>query len=104
MLSSFLSLLTLRCLDGLPDNELVHYLPQLVQVLKFENYHFGPLAMFLLRRALLNRLVVGHALFWYMMTEIGNFVQLRARYALLIEAYIVGCGEQRGTYSLLHVS
>lgn len=43
-----------------------------VQVLKHENYHSGPLAVFLVKRALKNRILVGHNFFWYLMVEVSN--------------------------------
>lgn len=84
---------SVRCINILPDQELQLYLPQLVQVLKYENYHFGPLACFLITRALLNRLVIGHSFFWALKLELEN-PQYRTRYGLLLEAYVVGmsCG------------
>ena len=42
------------------DYELVNYLPQLIQALKFELHHQSFLAFFLLRRALRNKNRIGH--------------------------------------------
>ena len=49
----------LRSLTLLSDNELEDYLLQMIQTLKYEPYHFGHLACFLLERAHGNRLRVG---------------------------------------------
>lgn len=47
------------------DGELLQYLIQLVQVLKYESYLDCDLTTFLLERALSNRRI-GHFLFWYL--------------------------------------
>lgn len=49
----------------LSDDELLQYLIQLVQVLKYESYLDCDLTTFLLERALSNRRI-GHFLFWYL--------------------------------------
>jgi hypothetical protein len=54
-----------KCLRVLSDRELVEYLPQLVQVLKAEPYHYSALSEFLLLRAICN-VVVGHPFFWHL--------------------------------------
>lgn len=54
-----------RCLEELSDEELLDYLLQLTQVLKYESFHDSPLARFLLRRALRNK-TIGHYFFWYL--------------------------------------
>jgi hypothetical protein len=58
------------CLSQMSDRELLNYLLQLVQVLKYEHYHDSPLARFLLQRAIKNRVMIGHALFWHLQSEI----------------------------------
>ena len=55
-----------RCLHGLADRELVEYLPQLVQVIKSEPYHYSALSEFLLLRAI-HSVVVAHPLYWHLM-------------------------------------
>jgi len=80
-----------KCLEVLSDDELILYLPQLVQVLKYENDHINPLTKFLLERALRNRLEIGHLLFWLLKSELHN-QYIQTRYCLLLEAYLVGSG------------
>jgi phosphatidylinositol-4,5-bisphosphate 3-kinase len=80
-------------LEQLSDEQLSDYLLQLVQVLKYEPYHDSGLARFLLRRALRNR-VIGHALFWYLKSEM-HVREISERYGLLLEAYLRGCGLHR---------
>lgn len=69
-------------------------MPQLVQVLKYEPYHYSALAHFLLQRALRNRRIVGHYFFWYLKAELHNR-KISPRYLLLIGAYLTGCGEYK---------
>ena len=60
------------CLRALPDRTLRDvYLPALVQALRAELFHFSSLATFLVQRAIQNRIIVGHALFWNLRTDIA---------------------------------
>ena len=56
--------------------------------------HVSALALFLLRRALRNRLVIGHPLFWLLQSEM-HVPEISERYGLLLEAYLRGCGDNR---------
>jgi hypothetical protein len=51
-------------LSLLEDSQIALVMPQLVQALKYELFHFSPLAEFLLEKALQNTRVIGHAFFW----------------------------------------
>eukprot|EP01114_Cavostelium_apophysatum_P016118 TRINITY_DN4532_c0_g2_i2.p1 TRINITY_DN4532_c0_g2~~TRINITY_DN4532_c0_g2_i2.p1 ORF type:complete len:1434 (+),score=438.70 TRINITY_DN4532_c0_g2_i2:87-4388(+) len=82
-----------QCLEALSDDELLDYLLQLVQVLKYEPYHDSSLARFLLRRSLRNRRI-GHSFFWYLKAEM-HVSEISERFGLLIEAYLRGCGLHR---------
>ena len=75
-------------IELLSDSDLVDYLVQLVQVLKYEPYHDCALARMLLRRALRSRLV-GHHLFWHLKAEMHQ-ADIQLRYALILEAYLRG--------------
>ena len=55
-----------RCLDALTDEQLLDYLLQLTQVLKYEPYHDSALARFLVRRALNSTHKVGHYFYWHL--------------------------------------
>uniref|UniRef100_A0A7N9AYH9 phosphatidylinositol-4,5-bisphosphate 3-kinase n=1 Tax=Mastacembelus armatus TaxID=205130 RepID=A0A7N9AYH9_9TELE len=79
---------TIRCLKKLSDNELLQYLIQLVQVLKYESYLDCDLTTFLLERALANRRI-GHFLFWYLRSEI-HVASVSLRFGLILEAYCRG--------------
>ncbi|KAL7715049.1 phosphatidylinositol 3-kinase [Entamoeba marina] len=80
----------LNCLDAMKDHELVDFLPQLIQALKFELHHQSYLAFFLLRRALRNKNIIGHQFFWYLKAELHDR-RVTERYGALIEAFLNGC-------------
>uniref|UniRef100_A0AAX7TIT1 phosphatidylinositol-4,5-bisphosphate 3-kinase n=1 Tax=Astatotilapia calliptera TaxID=8154 RepID=A0AAX7TIT1_ASTCA len=79
---------TIRCLRKLSDDELLHYLIQLVQVLKYESYLDCDLTTFLLERALSNRRI-GHFLFWHLRSE-THVASVGLRFGLILEAYCRG--------------
>lgn len=70
-------------LEALQNDDLLPYLLQLVQVLKYEPYHDSALARFLLRRALGNT-IVGHQLVWFLRSEL-HVADIALRYGLLLE-------------------
>jgi hypothetical protein len=74
-------------LTSIDDDYLLGIMLQLTQALKYEPYHQSALAHFLLQRALKNRLI-GHRFFWYLKAEIHQ-IEIRERYGLIIEAYVV---------------
>ncbi|KFU85678.1 Phosphatidylinositol 4-phosphate 3-kinase C2 domain-containing subunit beta, partial [Chaetura pelagica] len=51
-------------IDSISDNELLDYLPQLVQALKYECYLDSPLVRFLMKRAICD-LKITHYFFWW---------------------------------------
>ncbi|KAJ9443675.1 Phosphatidylinositol 3-kinase 2 [Diplonema papillatum] len=71
-------------LDNLCDSLLAECILQLVQVLKYEPYHYSALARLLLRRALANPHQIGHAVFWHLKAEMSNPL-VQERHGLLIE-------------------
>ncbi|KAM6924759.1 phosphatidylinositol 4,5-bisphosphate 3-kinase catalytic subunit delta isoform 1-T2 [Xenentodon cancila] len=79
---------TIRCLRKLSNDELLQYLIQLVQVLKYESYLDCDLTRFLLERALSNRRI-GHFLFWHLRSEI-HVASVSLRFGLILEAYCRG--------------
>lgn len=85
-----------KCLYELRDHELADYLLQLVQALKYETYYDSALSKYLLIRSLANRAVVGQPFFWHLMAECRSSKSPVTRYAMLLEAYLRGCGEHRG--------
>lgn len=81
-----------QCLCDMTDPDLVNHLLQLIQALKFERNHDSALARFLLYRALHNRTLVGHYLFWYLKAAL-NGSPTDQRYLALIQVYMESCGE-----------
>ncbi|KAI6649894.1 Phosphatidylinositol 4,5-bisphosphate 3-kinase catalytic subunit gamma isoform-like [Oopsacas minuta] len=81
-----------KYLESMKNGDLILYLPQLVQVLKFECFHDNPLSQLLLDRALSCR-VFGHYYFWYLRSEIET-CQYRERFSILLEAYLKGCDSE----------
>ncbi|XP_007943313.1 phosphatidylinositol 4,5-bisphosphate 3-kinase catalytic subunit gamma isoform [Orycteropus afer afer] len=78
-------------LESLEDDDVLHYLLQLVQAVKFEPYHDSALARFLLKHGLRNKRI-GHFLFWFLRSEIAQSRHYQQRFAVILEAYLRGCG------------
>ncbi|KAI5086284.1 phosphatidylinositol 4,5-bisphosphate 3-kinase catalytic subunit beta isoform, partial [Silurus meridionalis] len=78
------------CLQDMSDEELLQYLLQLVQVLRYEPYYDCALTQFLLQRAQTNR-KIGHFLFWHLrqVSEI-HMPAVSVQFALILEAYCRG--------------
>jgi phosphatidylinositol-4,5-bisphosphate 3-kinase len=72
------------------DTTFSYFLPQLVQALKFENYHASPLAKLLIERAIKNPNQIAFDLFWAMKVE-SYHDQYRERYGLLLNTYVDVC-------------
>uniref|UniRef100_A0A8C5HE99 Phosphatidylinositol 4,5-bisphosphate 3-kinase catalytic subunit gamma isoform n=1 Tax=Gouania willdenowi TaxID=441366 RepID=A0A8C5HE99_GOUWI len=83
--------IAVRKLETLDDDDVLRYLLQLVQAVKFEPYHDSALVRFLLKRALRSKRI-GHFLFWFLRSEIAQSKHYQQRYAVLLEAYLRGCG------------
>uniref|UniRef100_A0A8C9LD69 phosphatidylinositol-4,5-bisphosphate 3-kinase n=1 Tax=Pavo cristatus TaxID=9049 RepID=A0A8C9LD69_PAVCR len=62
------------------------------QAVKFEPYHDSALARFLLKRGLRNKRI-GHFLFWFLRSEIAQSMHYQQRFAVILEAYLRGCGK-----------
>uniref|UniRef100_A0A8C5PFU7 Phosphatidylinositol 4,5-bisphosphate 3-kinase catalytic subunit delta isoform n=1 Tax=Leptobrachium leishanense TaxID=445787 RepID=A0A8C5PFU7_9ANUR len=84
----YVGIFTIECLNKLTNEELCHYLLQLVQVLKYESYLDTELVKFLLQRALIHR-KIGHFLFWHLRSEI-HVPAVSVRFGLILEAYCRG--------------
>lgn len=83
-----------QLLGTLTDDELLGFMLQLTQLLKFETFHDSALARFLLRRALANPEKVGHTFFWYLKAEM-HVKEVKQRFGLLLKLYMRTCGEYR---------
>ncbi|KAI7800973.1 phosphatidylinositol 4,5-bisphosphate 3-kinase catalytic subunit beta isoform isoform X4 [Triplophysa rosa] len=77
-----------NCLRDMSDDELLQYLLQLVQVLRYEPYYDCALSRFLLERAQTNR-KIGHFLFWHLRSEM-HISSVSVHFALILEAYCRG--------------
>ena len=78
-------------MEGFGDDELCDYLPQLVQALKYENYHDSLLVRFLVCRALASVRVM-HYLFWYLKDTI-NEPQFGQRFQIVLGGLLSICGQ-----------
>ncbi|KAL5491745.1 hypothetical protein EMCRGX_G017097 [Ephydatia muelleri] len=70
------------------DTELLQYLLQLCQALKYESHLDCPLGRLLLERAWRNKRI-GHFLFWHLRSEMES-PEVNVRFALMLEAYLRG--------------
>ncbi|KAM9343996.1 phosphatidylinositol 4,5-bisphosphate 3-kinase catalytic subunit gamma isoform 2-T2 [Pholidichthys leucotaenia] len=84
--------LAVQKLESLSNDDVLKYLLQLVQTLKVEPYHDSFLARFLIRRALRSKRI-GHFFFWYVRSEVAGCPYFRQRMAVILEAYLLGCGQ-----------
>lgn len=75
------------CLATMTDTELKGCVLQLVQVLKYEPYHYSALSRFLLHRSLRCPHIIGHFVFWHLVAEMGND-NICERHGLLIEEFL----------------
>lgn len=55
--------MAVECLQSLPTDQLIDYLPQLIEALKFDCYHNSPLAKMLLEKSC-NSIQFAHKFFW----------------------------------------
>lgn len=79
-------------LDLLDDEQLLNFLIQLVQILKFELGHDSSLARFLLQRSIRSPFYIGHYFFWHLVSEM-HIPSIRERHGLLLEEFLRSCGE-----------
>ncbi|XP_045912998.1 phosphatidylinositol 4,5-bisphosphate 3-kinase catalytic subunit gamma isoform [Micropterus dolomieu] len=84
--------LAVQRLESLSNDDVLKYLLQLVQTLKVEPYHDSFLALYLIRRALRSKRI-GHFFFWYVRSEVAGCPYFRQRMAVILEAYLLGCGQ-----------
>uniref|UniRef100_A0A8C5EQK4 phosphatidylinositol 3-kinase n=1 Tax=Gouania willdenowi TaxID=441366 RepID=A0A8C5EQK4_GOUWI len=84
--------LAVQRLDILSNDDVLKYLLQLVQTLKVETYHDSFLARFLIQRALRSKRI-GHFFFWYIRSEVAGCLYFRQRMAVILEAFLLGCGQ-----------
>lgn len=92
----------ISCLDTMPDNELRNVLLQLVQVLKYEPYHYSALARFLLRRSLASPHFIGHTVFWHLKAEMYN-PSVSERHGVIMVEYLTRLQSRRDVLRQAHV-
>ena len=80
-------------LDKSSDKIVLLYLPQFVQLLKFESYMYSPFVLFLLKRCLLNRGDIGQLFYWLLIGE-NEKTSISLRSKVLLEVYNSFCGTQ----------
>eukprot|EP01117_Protostelium_nocturnum_P009085 TRINITY_DN3251_c0_g3_i1.p1 TRINITY_DN3251_c0_g3~~TRINITY_DN3251_c0_g3_i1.p1 ORF type:complete len:1570 (-),score=656.28 TRINITY_DN3251_c0_g3_i1:67-4776(-) len=90
--STFVREYAVQGLKHFSDHSLLEYMPQLVQVLKFESFSYSPLVSFLLSRSFRNRRLIGQNLFWLLKAEL-HVPEMVQRYRLIIEALLLGTKE-----------
>jgi hypothetical protein len=83
-----------QLLGTLDDEQLLGFMLQLTQLLKFETFHDSALVRFLMRRALGNPEKIGHTFFWYLKAEI-HVKEVKTRFGLLLNLYMRTCGQYR---------
>ncbi|XP_026010722.1 phosphatidylinositol 4,5-bisphosphate 3-kinase catalytic subunit gamma isoform isoform X2 [Astatotilapia calliptera] len=88
----FIRRLAVKRLESLSNDDVLKYLLQLVQILKVEPYHDSFLARYLIQRALRSKRI-GHFFFWYVRSEVAGCPYYRQRMAVILEAYLLGCGQ-----------
>eukprot|EP01043_Picozoa_sp_COSAG02_P010686 COSAG02_NODE_381_length_23450_cov_65.782493_2_plen_1705_part_00 len=86
---SSVRLYAVHSLRSITDEQLIDFLLQLVQTLKYESHHDNPVARFLLSRSLRCPRHVGHRLFWTLRSELHD-PMLMERFGLLQEEYLKG--------------
>ncbi|XP_061621847.1 phosphatidylinositol 4,5-bisphosphate 3-kinase catalytic subunit gamma isoform isoform X1 [Phyllopteryx taeniolatus] len=84
--------LAVQRLESLSNDDVLKYLLQLVQTIKVEPYNDSFLARYLIQRALRSKRI-GHFFFWYVRGEVTASPYFRQRMAVVLEAYLLGCGQ-----------
>jgi phosphatidylinositol-4,5-bisphosphate 3-kinase len=78
-------------LDELSDGDIMLYLLQLVQALKYELYDDSPLVSFLVRRGLQEPRFLGHQLFWQLISE-AHLSHIQRRFSGIVVNFLYGMG------------
>lgn len=79
-------------LSAISDDDLVDYLPELVQAIKYEAYHDSALAQFLIKRSLSSPSVT-HFLFWHLKYYTGD-LQFSQRFQIVLSGLLSACGRR----------
>lgn len=95
--------LAIRRLESMSDYELKGCILQLVQVLKYEPYHYSALSRFLLQRSFKSNHIIGHYVFWYLASEVENS-SICERHGLLLEEFLTRSPLRRNYLRQVYVS
>ncbi|XP_066919468.1 phosphatidylinositol 4-phosphate 3-kinase C2 domain-containing subunit alpha-like [Clytia hemisphaerica] len=79
-------------LSSITDYDLVDYLPELVQAIKYEAYHDSALAQFVIKRSLSSP-SVAHFLFWHLKYYTGD-LQFSQRFQIVLSGLLSACGRR----------
>eukprot|EP00762_Andalucia_godoyi_P004690 ANDGO_03641.mRNA.1 Phosphatidylinositol 3-kinase 2 len=79
-------------LDAFSNPELVDFLPQLTQILKFEPHFESALARFFVRRAS-EDLRLGQYFFWFLKSQIHEGESMLVRYQKILDNFLCQCSE-----------
>ncbi|KAL8561409.1 hypothetical protein ACOMHN_037306 [Nucella lapillus] len=79
-------------LARIPADDLAHFLPQLIQALKFESYHNSPLARLLLETSC-KSVRFAHQFFWLLKGVAGQDASYKRRYELMFVALASVAGD-----------
>ena len=82
------------CLEPLSEDELMLYMLQLIQALKYEIYDDSDLCKFLFRRGLAEPKFLGHSLFWQLISE-AHLSHIRRRFSSFVVNFLYGIGHYR---------
>lgn len=82
------------CLEQFSDSDMMLYMLQMVQALKYELYDDSALARFLIKRGLSEPKFVGHQLFWQLISE-AHLSHIRQRFSSILVNFMYGIGSYR---------
>ena len=82
----------IRYLEEMQDGQLLQYLLQLVQCLKYEPDHNSALARFLIQRGLKDPYQIGDFLFWHLKPECHD-LHYCEKFGVIMEEYLLHAGE-----------
>ncbi|OHS93043.1 Phosphatidylinositol 3- and 4-kinase family protein [Tritrichomonas foetus] len=82
------------CLEGFTDDDIMLYMLQIVQALKYELYDDNPLVAFLFRRGLAEPKFLGHQLFWQLISE-AHLSHIQKRFSSIVMNFLYGIGSYR---------
>ena len=92
--NTFVREYAVECIEDFTEEELMLYLLQIIQALKYELYEDSALARLLIRRGLSDPKFLGHQLFWQLMSE-AHLSHIRIRFSIVLLNFMYGVGSYR---------